>query len=47
MLAQMDRVLLERGSLKMRDAVVMVAGQPIGRAGTTNLIKLHRIGESR
>ena len=47
MLAQMDRVLLERGNLKMRDAVVMVAGQPIGRAGTTNLIKLHRIGESR
>jgi len=22
-----------------------VAGQPIGRPGTTNLMKLHRIGE--
>jgi pyruvate kinase len=47
MLAQMDRVLLERDQLKLRDAVVMVAGQPVGRAGTTNLIKLHRIGEFR
>ena len=47
MLAQMDRLLLERGNLKMRDAVVMVTGQLIGRAGTTNLIKLNRIGESR
>ncbi len=47
MLAQMDRVLLERKLLKLRDAVVMVAGKPIGRAGTTNLIKLHRIGEFR
>ena len=47
MLAQMDKVLLDRGLLKLRDAVVMVAGQPIGREGTTNLIKLHRIGEFR
>jgi hypothetical protein len=25
--------------------VVFVAGQPIGRPGTTNLMKLHRVGE--
>ena len=47
MLAQMDKALIERGYLKLRDLVIMVAGQPIGRAGTTNLIKLHRVGELR
>ena len=47
MLTQMDRILVERGALKARDNVVFVAGQPIGRAGSTNLIKLHRIGDVR
>jgi len=47
MLAQMDRVLIERSHLREGDIVVFVAGQPIGRAGTTNLMKLHRIGELR
>jgi len=45
MLALMDRLLLEKGCLKPRDTVVFVAGQPIGRPGTTNLMKLHRVGE--
>ena len=44
MLAQMDRRLMEGGYLKAGDAVVFVAGQPVGRPGTTNLMKLHRIG---
>ena len=47
MMAQVDRMLLDRGWLKMGDDVVFVAGQPIGRAGTTNLIKLHKVGELR
>jgi pyruvate kinase len=47
MLAQVDRMLGERRSLKRRDTVIFVAGQPIGRKGTTNLLKLHRIGELR
>lgn len=47
MLAQMDRILSESGSIKPRDCVVFVAGQPIGRTGTTNLLKLHVIGELR
>jgi pyruvate kinase len=46
MLDQVDRLLLERGSLKPRDSVVFVAGQPVGRPGTTNMLKLHRIGET-
>jgi pyruvate kinase len=45
MLAQMDHMLTERGVLRVGDVVVFVAGQPTGRPGTTNLLKLHRIGE--
>jgi len=47
MLLQMEQMLVSSGRLKPRDNVVFVAGQPIGRTGTTNLIKLHRIGESK
>jgi pyruvate kinase len=46
MMAQMDRMLLERGVLKLGDTVVFVAGQPVGRPGTMNLLKLHRVGET-
>jgi pyruvate kinase len=45
MVGVMDRMLLERGLVKDGDSVVFIAGQPIGRPGTTNFVKLHRIGE--
>lgn len=44
MLGQMDTLLVERGLLRRGDKVVFVAGQPVGRAGSTNLMKLHRVG---
>ncbi len=44
MLSQMDSLLVERNLLKPGDKVVFVAGQPVGRAGSTNLMKLHRVG---
>ena len=44
MLTQMDRVLIEGGYLKKGELVVFLAGQPIGRTGSTNLMKLHRVG---
>ena len=44
MLSQMDRVLIEGGFLQKGELVVFVAGQPVGRPGTTNLMKLHRLG---
>ncbi|HET8550841.1 MAG TPA: pyruvate kinase [Bryobacteraceae bacterium] len=47
MMAVMDRTLLEKELAQKGDGVVFVAGQPIGRPGTTNLIKLHRVGELR
>jgi pyruvate kinase len=44
MLAQMDRVMVTGGFLRPNELVVFMAGQPVGRPGTTNLMKLHRIG---
>ena len=44
MLTQMDRVLTEGGHLQKGQLVVFLAGQPVGRPGTTNLMKLHRVG---
>jgi pyruvate kinase len=44
MLSQMDRVMMEGGHLQRGQRVVFLAGQPVGRPGTTNLMKLHRIG---
>ena len=45
MLNLLDLSLMQNGVLKKGDTVIFVAGQPIGRAGTTNLLKLHRVGE--
>ena len=44
MLAHMDRVMVEGGYLQQGQLVVFLAGQPVGRPGTTNLMKLHRVG---
>ena len=44
MLRQFDLMLMQNGCLK-QDTEVFVAGQPIGRPGTTNPMKLHRVGE--
>lgn len=43
MLAVVERTLLSRGLLGPGDGVVIVAGQPIGKSGATNLLKLHRV----
>jgi pyruvate kinase len=44
MLAQMNRTVVERGYLRQGQLVVFLAGQPVGQPGTTNLMKLHRVG---
>lgn len=46
MLELTDRILLEQGILERGDSVVFVAGVPVGRPGSTNLLKLHRVGEA-
>ena len=43
MMSVMSRMLVEKGWVTPGDAVVFVAGQPIGITGSTNMIKLHRI----
>ena len=45
MLEQVDALLGVQADLSKGDRIVFVAGQPIGQKGTTNLMKLHRIGE--
>lgn len=36
---------MESGVVRLGDTVVITAGVPVGRSGTTNLIKIHNIGE--
>ncbi|MWC28667.1 pyruvate kinase [Paenibacillus sp. MMS18-CY102] len=36
---------LSTGTVGLGDTVVITAGVPVGRSGTTNLIKIHHIGE--
>ncbi len=45
LLATVDRLLQARAGLKPNDAVVIVAGFPVGRTRPANIMKLHRVGE--
>jgi pyruvate kinase len=45
MVLLLDDTLLAKGLVKTRDNIVFMAGQPIGRPGTTNFVKLHRMGD--
>ncbi|MFD1718011.1 pyruvate kinase [Georgenia deserti] len=46
MVNQVDQVLQTTGLAAEGDKVVIVAGMPPGRAGTTNSIRVHKIGET-
>jgi pyruvate kinase len=45
MVRQVDRAMLDLGRGAKGDSVVVVAGTPPGIAGTTNTIRVHRLGE--
>jgi pyruvate kinase len=45
MLAQMESMLIGLGWAQRGDLVVLVSGQPIGRPGSTDMMKIHRVGE--
>jgi pyruvate kinase len=45
MIQQVDLAMLEMGRYQKGDLVVIVAGSPPGTVGTTNLIRVHRLGE--
>jgi len=46
MVQQVERALLDLGRAKEGDLVCVVAGTPPGRRGTTNMLKIHRLGDS-
>jgi pyruvate kinase len=45
MVRQVDNAMLSIGRYKPGDLVVVVAGSPPGTVGSTNLIRVHRLGE--
>ena len=45
MLEQVDTLLVQKGLLHVGEKVVFIAGVPIGRSGSTNLMKLHSVAE--
>ena len=44
MLSDMEHTLVTTGRAKPGDNIVFVFGQPVGTRGTTNMLKLHRVG---
>ena len=44
MVAQLDKVLLNLGRFKMHDPIVVIAGVPPGVPGSTNGMRVHRLG---
>jgi pyruvate kinase len=47
MLNEMEETLVRTGRVRSGDHIVFVAGQPVGLRGSTNMLKLHRIGGIR
>ena len=45
MVRQVDNAMLSIGRYQPGDLVVVVAGSPPGTVGSTNLIRVHRLGE--
>ena len=47
MVDEIESALLKDGSVRINDVIVIISGAPMWVTGTTNLMKLHRIGERR
>ncbi len=47
MIASVERAMLRRKLVKRTDLIVITAGVPIGEAGSTNMMKIHRVGEAK
>jgi pyruvate kinase len=47
MLQEVETTLLEDGTVRNGDVLVIISGGPMWVTGTTNLLKLHRVGERR
>jgi len=47
MVQEVEATLLGDGSVRVNDVIVIISGSPMWVTGTTNLLKLHRVGERR
>ena len=47
MIEEVEATLLGDGSVRMNDVLVIISGSPMWVTGTTNLLKLDRVGERR
>jgi pyruvate kinase len=47
MIEEAEATLLNEGFVRPNDVIVIISGSPMWVTGTTNLLKLHRIGERR
>jgi pyruvate kinase len=47
MVEEIENALLRDGSVSINDVIVIISGAPMWVTGTTNLLKLHRVGERR
>ncbi|MFD1212298.1 pyruvate kinase alpha/beta domain-containing protein, partial [Arthrobacter sp. GCM10027362] len=45
MTAQVDQYLFDAGLVDLDDLVVIAAGSPPGTTGSTNMLKVHRVGD--
>jgi pyruvate kinase len=46
MMHQVDEILIGKGLAKIGDEVVVVAGTPPGIPGSTNSLRVHRVGDA-
>ena len=47
LLAEAEKVMVENGVVRDGDLIVLTIGEPIGKAGGTNTLKIVRVGEHR
>jgi pyruvate kinase len=46
MVKQADTLLIESGRAKQGETVIIVAGSPPGIPGSTNAMRVHRVGDA-
>jgi len=46
MVKQVDEIMLESGKCRVGDEVIIVAGSPPGIPGSTNALRVHRVGDA-
>ena len=47
LLAEAESVLVRHGVVKAGDLIVLTIGEPIGKSGGTNTMKIVKVGEHR